>query len=129
MIKMDRFADAINKIKTNERIGRMECELYSTKLLKSVLDVMQKESYVNGFDEHMEGRVKMLKVKLSNRINSIGVIKPRYSIQSNDIQKYESRYIPSRDFGILILSTSKGIMTNKEAKAKNIGGRLLAYVY
>ncbi|MDE1833515.1 MAG: 30S ribosomal protein S8 [Candidatus Micrarchaeota archaeon] len=126
---MDRFADAINKIKTNERIGRMECELYSTKLLKSVLDVMQKESYVNGFDEHTEGRVKMLKVKLSNRINSIGVIKPRYSIQSNDIQKYESRYIPSRDFGILILSTSKGIMTNKEAKAKNIGGRLLAYVY
>lgn len=126
---MDRFADAINKIKTNERIGRMECELYSTKLLKSVLDVMQKESYVNGFDEHTEGRVKMLTVKLSNRINSIGVIKPRYSIQSNDIQKYESRYIPSRDFGILILSTSKGIMTNKEAKAKNIGGRLLAYVY
>ncbi|HVC58648.1 MAG TPA: 30S ribosomal protein S8 [Candidatus Acidoferrales bacterium] len=126
---MDRFADAINKIKTNERIGRMECDLYSTKLLKSVMDVLQRESYVSGFEERVEGRVKLLKVKLSNKINSIGVIKPRYSIQSNDILKYEARYIPSRDFGILILSTSKGIMTNKEAKAQNVGGRLLAYVY
>ncbi|MDE1811211.1 MAG: 30S ribosomal protein S8 [Candidatus Micrarchaeota archaeon] len=126
---MDRFADAINKIKTNERIGRIECSLYSTKLLKSVLDVMKRESYVNGFEEYSDRRVKMLKVQLSNKINSIGVIKPRYSIQSDDIQKYEARYIPSRDFGILILSTSKGIMTNKEAKAQNVGGRLLAYVY
>jgi len=126
---MDRFADAINKIKTNERIGRMECDLYSTKLLKSVMDVLQRESYVDGFEERVEGRAKVLKVKLSNKINSIGVIKPRYSIQSNDILKYEARYIPSRDFGILILSTSKGIMTNKEAKAQNVGGRLLAYVY
>lgn len=126
---MDRFADAINKIKTNERIGRMECNLYSTKLLKSVLDVMQKESYIGGYEEYAQGRMKMLRVRLSNKINKIGVVKPRYSMQSADIQRYESRYIPSRDFGILILTTPKGIMTNREAKEKNVGGRLLAYVY
>ncbi|MGD0511047.1 MAG: 30S ribosomal protein S8, partial [Candidatus Micrarchaeaceae archaeon] len=40
-----------------------------------------------------------------------------------------SRYIPSKDFGILILTTPKGIMTNKEARENKIGGRLLAYVY
>ena len=43
MMFMDRFADAINKIKTNERIGRMECTVYSTKLLRAVLDLMKKE--------------------------------------------------------------------------------------
>jgi hypothetical protein len=48
---MDRFADAINKIKTNERIGRMECTLYSTKLLKAVLDVMKRESYIKDYEE------------------------------------------------------------------------------
>lgn len=126
---MDRFADAINKIKTNERIGRMECSLYSTKLLKTVLEVMKRESYINGYEEYSEKRIKKLKVALSNRINSIGVIKPRYSVHSDMIQKYEARYIPSKDFGILILTTPQGIMTNREARQKGIGGRLLAYVY
>ena len=126
---MDRFADAINKIKTNERIGRIECTLYSTKLLKTVLEVMKRESYVKDYEEFKDKRVKMLKVTLSNKINSIGVVKPRYSVQNDTIQKYETRYIPSKDFGILILTTPQGIMTNKEAREKNIGGRLLAYVY
>jgi small subunit ribosomal protein S8 len=44
---------------------------------------------------------------LSNKINSIGVIKPRYSVHKETIQKYESRYIPSKDFGILILTTPR----------------------
>ncbi len=126
---MDRLADAINTIKTNERIGRRECTLYSTKLIKAVLEVMKKESYIKDFEEFNEKRVSMARVSLSNKINNIGVVKPRYALTKNDIQKYESRYIPSRDFGILILSTPKGIMTNKEAKEQNIGGRLLMYVY
>jgi small subunit ribosomal protein S8 len=126
---MDRFADAINKIKTNERLGRIECQLYSTKLLKTVLDVMKRESYIKTYDEYTDKRVKMLKVMLSNKINKIGVVKPRYSVQGDNIQKYESRYIPSKDFVILILTTPQGVMTNKEARDKKIGGRLLAYVY
>lgn len=126
---MDRFADAINKIKTNERIGRMECTLYSTKLLKTVLDLMQKESYIKSYEEFKDKRISYVKVQLSNKINKIGVIKPRYAVGNADMQKYETRYIPSKDFGILILTTPQGIMTNREARARKIGGRLLAYVY
>lgn len=126
---MDRFAEAINKIKTNERIGREECILYSTKLVRAVLDVMKSESYIEGYSEFKERRENRLRVKLANKINKIGVIKPRFSISNQLIQKYEMRYIPSRDFGILILSTPQGVMSNKQAKEKGIGGRLLAYVY
>jgi len=129
LIIMDRFADAINKIKTNERLGRMECTLYSTKLLKAVLELMKKESYIKDYEEYQEKRIKYLKVQLSNKINSIGVIKPRYSVHNEQIQKYESRYIPSKDFGILILTTPKGIMTNRTARELKTGGRLIAYVY
>jgi small subunit ribosomal protein S8 len=126
---VDRIADAINTIKTNERIGRRECTLYSTKMIKAILDVMGKSSYIAGYTEFTEGRTARIRVHLSNRINSIGVIKPRHAVKASDIQKYEMRYIPSRDFGILILSTPKGLMTNKEAKEQSIGGRLIAYVY
>jgi len=66
---------------------------------------------------------------LSNRINAMGVVKPRYAIQKDTIQKYESRYIPSKDFGILVISTPKGLMTNREARQKMTGGRLMLYVY
>ena len=125
----DRVADAINKIKTDERIGRAECVLESTKLIRAILDVMKKESYIQDYEEFTEGKFRKLKVRLSNRINNIGVIKPRIAVASREIQGYETRYIPSRDFGILILSTSNGLMTNRQAKEKNVGGRLLAYVY
>ncbi|EET89866.1 MAG: ribosomal protein S8 [Candidatus Micrarchaeum acidiphilum ARMAN-2] len=129
MILMDRFADVINTIKTNERIGRRECTVYSTGLVKATLDLMKKEKYIEDYSEFSERYVKRLRVVLSNRINGIGVVKPRFSISKNDIQKYEERYIPSKDFGILIISTPKGLMTNKEARAANLGGRLIAYVY
>jgi small subunit ribosomal protein S8 len=126
---MDKFADAINKIKTNERIGRQECVVDSTKLMKTFLDLLKRESYISGYEEFVDRKFKMLRIKLANRINSIGVIKPRYAVQCAEIQKYEMRYIPSGNFGLLIISTPQGVMTNKQAKEKSTGGRLLAYVY
>jgi small subunit ribosomal protein S8 len=126
---VDRVADAINTIKTNERIGRAECVLYSTKMIRAILDVMKKTLYIKGYEEFVDGKITRVRVQLSNRINMIGVVKPRYPVKSTEIQKYEMRYIPSRDFGILILSTPKGLMTNKEAKENRIGGRLVAYMY
>lgn len=126
---VDRIADAINTIKTNERIGRAQCVLYSTKLLKSILDVMKREGYIKDYEEFTDGKVLKVRVMLANKINSIGIIKPRNAISARDLQIYEMRYNPSRDFGILVISTSQGLMTNKEAREKNIGGRLIAYMY
>jgi len=52
-------------------------------------------------------------------------------MQSN--QQYHStrpkRFLPARDMGILVVSTSEGVMSHHEAAEKNLGGRLLAYVY
>lgn len=126
---VDRLADSINIIKTNERIGRRECIINSTKLTKKVLEVMEKNEYIKNFEEFDEGHVKKIKIYLSNKINKIGIVKPRHAVSKDDFQKYESRYIPSKDFGILIISTSKGLLTNREAKMQNIGGRLILYVY
>ncbi len=129
MFMVDRVADAINVIKTHEHVGREECVVDSTNLTKAILDVMKRESYVKGYEEFTEGKARKLRVQLSNKINDIGVIKPRHAVKANEIQGYEMQYIPSRDFGMLIISTSQGLLTNKEAKVKDIGGRLVAYVY
>ena len=66
---------------------------------------------------------------LSKKINDIGVIKPRHAVRLEEYQKYEARYIPSKNFGMLVVSTPKGVMSNREAKEQHLGGRLLAFVY
>jgi small subunit ribosomal protein S8 len=45
------------------------------------------------------------------------------------MDKWEARYLPARDFGLLILTTTEGIIGHDEARKKGIGGKLLAYVY
>ncbi|MCL5101907.1 MAG: 30S ribosomal protein S8 [Candidatus Marsarchaeota archaeon] len=126
---VDRLADTINKIKTNENIGRPECVVYSTKQIRAFIDLLKEEGYLGSYEEFSDRYAKKLKLTLLNKINSIGIIKPHYSMSSGDIRKYEERYIPSKDFGILVMSTSKGLMTHKKAREQGIGGRLLAYVY
>ena len=57
------------------------------------------------------------------------MIKPRYPVKREDLEKWESRYLPARDFGLLILTTTKGIISQNEAKEKGLGGKVLAFVY
>ncbi len=126
---VDLLADALNKIKVCENLGKYECRVNSTKLIRSVLETMKKNNYIKDFKEVKEGKFDFLSIELSKKINDIGIIKPRHAVGISDFQKYETRYIPSKDFGILIVSTPKGIMTNRDAKEAKTGGRLIAYVY
>ncbi|MDZ4226799.1 MAG: 30S ribosomal protein S8, partial [Candidatus Pacearchaeota archaeon] len=58
-----------------------------------------------------------------------GVVKPRFPVKLDEFEKFEKRYLPAKNFGIIIVSTSNGIMTHIEAKEKKLGGRLIAYIY
>jgi small subunit ribosomal protein S8 len=57
------------------------------------------------------------------------VIKPRISVRGRAVERYEARFLPAQDFGILVLSTNQGVMSHTKARELKIGGRLLAYVY
>ena len=126
---MDTLADSLNAIKTHELAGIDECKLRSVKIVRNVLDVLKAHGYIKGYDLVKSGKFTMLNVKLAKKINDIGAIKPRFAVGVDDYQKYELRFIPSKSFGMLIVSTPEGIMTNSDAKARHLGGRLLAYVY
>ena len=62
-------------------------------------------------------------------ISARWVIKPRYAVKSDEYEKFEKRYLPAQGMGILIVSTSKGMMTQVQAREQRLGGRLIAYVY
>ncbi|MCI4348363.1 MAG: 30S ribosomal protein S8 [Thermoplasmata archaeon] len=100
-----------------------------SKLVGEVLRILQANRYIDGFTFVATGRGGSYEVKLSRRINSCGVIKPRLAVRARDLEKFESRYLPAQDFGRLVLSTSQGVITQVEAREQKLGGRLLAYVY
>ena len=129
ILMADLLSESLNKIKAYENLGREKCTVASTKLVKNVLLTLKQNGYISEIEEVQEGKFKSLNISLANKINNIGTVKPRHAVKVGDYQRYEKRYIPSKDFGLLIVSTPSGIMSNRDAKEKRIGGRLLAYVY
>ena len=90
---------------------------------------MQENLYLGEFKEIEDGRGNVIKLHLLGKINKCGVIKPHYPIKKDGFEKFEKRYLPAKDFGIILISTTKGIMIHTEAKKKNMGGILFAYCY
>ncbi len=129
-MKSDPLNDVINTIKMASKIGRNEVSISPASIvIGRVLKVMQDYNYIKSFEVVDEERGGKFKVILSDTINNCGVIKPRLSVKKSNIEKYESRYLPAQDFGIIILTTTKGIMSHLEARKFGIGGKLMAYVY
>ncbi|MFP4111637.1 MAG: 30S ribosomal protein S8 [Candidatus Woesearchaeota archaeon] len=126
----DPLAATLSKIENAERQSKKECNMpvYS-KMILGVLNVMKDNGYVGDIEEREGTRVKSYKINLLGRINRCNAIKPRYAVTLNEFEKFEKRYLPAKDFGIIIISTSKGLMTHTEAKKNNLGGRLIAFCY
>ncbi|MBI1979071.1 MAG: 30S ribosomal protein S8 [Candidatus Aenigmarchaeota archaeon] len=129
MMLHDPLADALTVIKNAERTGKGRCVVKSNKLIGAILKVMQENDYIKTFESVENGRGGMFKVELKGSIIDEKVIKPRFAIGVDEYEKWEKRYLPARNVGLLIISTSKGVMGHKKAKELGLGGRLLSYVY
>lgn len=121
--------DVLHVINNAEAIGNRTCTIPASSLVKNVLMVMQKSEYIGSFEFLDDGKSGSFKIDLIGKINKSRSIRPRFAIKHDRYEKWASRYLPSRGFGILIISTSKGIMTHNEAIEQGLGGRLLGYVY
>ncbi len=126
---LDPLADALSIIKNAEDVGKPGCTIKASKLTGSVLKVMKDKGFIKEFEFVDDGKSGLFKVQLKGKINKCGVIRPRHAVKSAEFEKWEKRFLPSRGFGSIILTTPKGVMTHSEAREQNIGGQLLAYVY
>ncbi|MCK4319507.1 30S ribosomal protein S8 [Candidatus Micrarchaeota archaeon] len=124
-MSVDLLADAFNTIRTHEFVGQEECHVPSSKTVLRVLELLKSHGYVKDF---IPEDTKIY-VKLSGRINNCKVIKPRFPVKKDEWSKVEERYIPGVDIGLIIVSTQEGLITNRDASQKEIGGRIIAFVY
>jgi small subunit ribosomal protein S8 len=127
---MDTLANGLTTIMNNEMRRKRECVINTaSKLLGRVLRVMQLNGYIGEFEFVDDGRSGKFRVQLLGRVNKCGAIKPRIPASLKEIENWEKRFLPSRDIGVLVVSTSQGVLSHREVKERKIGGRLLAFVY
>jgi small subunit ribosomal protein S8 len=114
---MDTLADALITILNAEKTGKKTVTVKpASKIIANVLRTVQRAGYLGELEYIENNRGGMFDIQLLGRINKCGVIKPRFPVQKD---KFEDE----------VVTTPEGVMTHEDAKEKNIGGRLLAYIY
>lgn len=126
----DPLANALSAIQNYEIIGRKEIMISPTsKLMLDVFRILNAHRYIGMCENITDARGGIVKLHLLGNINKCGVIKPRFGIGCPDFERFEKRYLPAKGMGIIIISTSQGLLTLDEAREKNVGGKLVAYCY
>ena len=130
MARLNPIADAMTAIKNASDTGKADCIVEPAgKLLGAMLRIMQEAGYIGGFEYIDDNRGGQLRVQLNGRINRCGAITPRFNVKVDEMERWESQFLPGKNFGMLILSTSRGVMSHDAARRLGIGGELLGYVY
>jgi len=125
-MSQDVVADGLNQIMNAKRVEKREIVIkrYS-KVLVNLLEMMKAAGHVDYEVNEEEGSVVVKLIKL----NECRAVKPRYYVGVDGIDKYLRRFLPSRNFGTLVISTNKGLVSHKNAVKNKLGGSVVAYFY
>ena len=124
---MDVITKTLNELMNAKRAGKRECIVTPvSNLLIEVLNLMKSEGYIDYKIEKDKFPKAVITIKALNECRSI---RPRFHFQKEQLEKYLRRYLPSRDIGIIMVSTAKGVMTYRGAMKDGLGGVLLAYSF
>ena len=126
----DPLSNALSGLDNAESVGHLRHEIRpASNEIGSVLEVFYDRGYIAGFDYVDDGKAGHFEVELKGAINQCGPVKPRYAAGATEFERWEKRFLPARDFGALVVTTSEGIMSHYEARDSGIGGQVIAYVY
>merc|ERR1712227_1034250 len=129
-MRMSVLSDALKNIVNAEKAGKRQVMIRPvSKVVVKFLRVMQKHGYINAFEIIDDARNGKIIVDLNGRLNKCGVISPRFDLKLKNFEKFVYQILPSRQFGFVVLSTSKGIMDHVEARNGHHGGKVLGFFY
>ena len=126
-MSQDIVADALNMIKNAKRARKdvVKVERISNLLIE-VLKIMKEKGAVKKYK--INSKEKFLEITIGD-LSECKAIKPRFTVDKEQIEKYRRRYLPARNLGTVIVSTNKGLMTHEEAQEEKTGGCLIAFFY
>lgn len=127
----DPIADMLNRIKNAQKVGHETAEMPSSKIKLEIAKILEKEGFLEKVDKKRvkDRHILVLKLKYQQGVPAIADLrrlsKPgrRLYVGASDIKSVKQGY------GIALISTSRGLMTDKEAKKKKLGGEVLCEIW
>ena len=133
MAANDTIADMLTRIRNGNLARHQTTEIPATKMTRSIAKVLKDEGFITEFEEAGEGVKKKLVVSLKYKgKNRQPIVTALKRISKPGLRVYSNRKDLPRvlgGIGIAIISTSSGIMTDREARRQGLGGEVLCYVW
>ena len=129
----DPIADYLTRLRNAIQAGHKVVEVPASNLKKELTKILFEQGYILNYKFEEDGPQGTIKIALKyDKANKVNSIKKLVRVSTPGLRKYASHKDLPRvlnGLGIAIISTSKGVMTDKEARELNVGGEVLCYVY
>ena len=128
----DTIADMLTRIRNANAMKYKTVEIPGTKMTKGIADILTKEGFIDGYDTQKKAVGEIIVLNLKYSKSKERVISGLKRISKPGLRVYaKATEMPKvlNGLGIAIVSTSEGLMTDKEARTKALGGEVLAYIW
>lgn len=132
MVMTDPIADMLTRIRNANAVRHESVEVPASKIKRQIAEILKREGFIRDAEYIDDGKQGIIRIFLKYGPNNERVITGLKRISKPGLRVYaKSTEIPRvlRGLGIAILSTSKGVMTDKEARQARVGGEVLAYIW
>ena len=128
----DVIADMLTRIRNANDAKHQTVDIPASNMKKSIADILAKEGYIKGYQVIEDGKQGIIRVTLKYGANKAKVIRGLKRVSKPGLRiyaGYEDMPKVMNGLGIAIVSTSKGLMTDKQARNQKVGGEVLAFVW
>ena len=132
MTMTDPIADMLTRIRNANTVGHETVEIPASRMKKSIAEILKAEGYIADFEMIEDDKQGMIKVTMKYGANKEKVISGIKKISKPGLKVYaKAGEVPKvlGGLGIAIVSTSKGIVSDKEARKLGVGGEVICYVW
>lgn len=132
MVMTDPIADMLTRIRNGNHAKHEFVDIPSSKIKKEIATILLEEGYIKGFDAIDDGKQGIIRVELKYQPNKERVITGIKRISKPGLRVFVGKDETPKvlgGLGIAIISTSKGILTDKKARVQGVGGEVICYVW
>jgi small subunit ribosomal protein S8 len=132
MVMTDPIADFLTRIRNANMAKHKSLEIPASKMKRDIAEILKKEGFVKNVEYVEDDKQGIIRVFLKYTRNGERVITNLKRISKPGLRQYvRSNEVPKvlNGLGVAVISTSEGLLTDKEARARNIGGEVIAYVW
>lgn len=132
MVMTDPIADLLTRVRNANAARHNVVEVPSSTVKKAVANILVEEGYVKGIEEYNDGVVPMMRISLKYGVNNEKVITGLKRISKPGLRVYcKAQEVPKvlNGLGVAVISTSQGVLADREARKLGLGGEVICYIW